>query len=38
MSMKCYICNHEMEKKVTAINTGWGNYKITVDSHQINIK
>lgn len=31
MSKKCYICNSEMEKKTTSINTGWGNYKLTVD-------
>lgn len=31
MSMKCYICDHDMEKKVTAINTGWGDYKLTVN-------
>ncbi|WP_265858993.1 helix-turn-helix domain-containing protein [Clostridium botulinum] len=29
--MKCYICDHEMEKKITAINTGWGDYKVTVN-------
>ncbi|MDU5723268.1 MAG: helix-turn-helix domain-containing protein [Clostridium butyricum] len=31
MGMKCYICDHEMEKKITAINTGWGDYKVTVN-------
>jgi hypothetical protein len=31
MSMKCYICNHDMEKKITSINTGWGDYKLTVN-------
>ena len=29
--MKCYICDHEMEKKITSINTGWGDYKVTVN-------
>lgn len=31
MSMKCYICNHDMEKKITSIDTGWGDYKLTVN-------
>ena len=31
MSKKCYICNTEMEKRITSINTGWGTYKLTVD-------
>ncbi len=31
MSKKCYICNSEMEKKTTSINTGWGQYKLTVE-------
>lgn len=31
MSMKCYICDHEMEEKITSINTGWGDYKLTVN-------
>jgi excisionase family DNA binding protein/YgiT-type zinc finger domain-containing protein len=31
MSMKCYVCNHEMEEKVTSINTGWGDYKVTIN-------
>ena len=30
MSMKCYICDHEMEEKTTSINTGWGDYKVTI--------
>ncbi|OSA88140.1 UNVERIFIED_ORG: DNA-binding protein [Clostridium botulinum] len=25
------MCDHEMEKKITAINTGWGDYKVTVN-------
>lgn len=29
--MKCYICNHDMEKKITSIDTGWGDYKLTVN-------
>jgi len=31
MSKKCFICNSEMEKKTTSINTGWGSYKLTVE-------
>lgn len=31
MSIKCYICDHEMEEKITSINTGWGDYRITVN-------
>ncbi|MCT8975111.1 helix-turn-helix domain-containing protein [Clostridium sp. CX1] len=31
MSMKCYICDHDMEEKITSINTGWGDYKLTVN-------
>lgn len=31
MSKICYICNTEMEKKTTSINTGWGQYKLTVE-------
>lgn len=31
MSMKCYICDNDMEEKITSINTGWGDYKITVN-------
>ncbi len=31
MSMKCYICDHDMEEKITSINTGWGEYKLTVN-------
>jgi len=31
MSKKCYICNSEMAKRITSINTGWGTYKLTVD-------
>ncbi|MDS0526070.1 helix-turn-helix domain-containing protein [Clostridium sp. SHJSY1] len=31
MSKMCYICNSEMEKKTTSVNTGWGAYKLTVD-------
>lgn len=31
MSMKCYICDHQMEEKVTSINTGWGKYKVTIN-------
>lgn len=31
MSMKCYICDHDMEEKVISINTGWGDYKLTVN-------
>ena len=27
----CYICNAEMEEKTTSINTGWGQYKLTVE-------
>ncbi|HOJ11461.1 MAG TPA: YgiT-type zinc finger protein [Clostridiales bacterium] len=27
----CYICNTEMEKKTVPINTGWGQYKLTVE-------
>ena len=29
--MKCYICDHDMEEKITSINTGWGEYKLTVN-------
>lgn len=31
MDKKCYICNSEMEKRTTSINTGWGDYKLTVE-------
>lgn len=31
MSKNCYICNTEMEQKQTSINTGWGQYKLTVE-------
>lgn len=31
MSMKCYICDHDMEEKIISINTGWGDYKLTVN-------
>ncbi|HYE12460.1 MAG TPA: helix-turn-helix domain-containing protein [Patescibacteria group bacterium] len=31
MSKKCYICNSEMEMKTTSINSGWGQYKLTVE-------
>ena len=31
MSKICYICNTQMEKKNTSINTGWGQYKLTVE-------
>jgi excisionase family DNA binding protein/YgiT-type zinc finger domain-containing protein len=31
MSKICYICNTEMEKRTTSINTGWGQYKLTVE-------
>jgi len=31
MSKICYICNTEMEKKTTSINTGWGQYKLIVE-------
>jgi len=31
MSKICYICNTEMEKKTTSIQTGWGQYKLTVE-------
>ena len=29
--MECYICDHEMEEIITSINTGWGDYKITIN-------
>ncbi|MDU4739469.1 helix-turn-helix domain-containing protein [Clostridium sp.] len=29
--MKCYICDHDMEEKIISINTGWGDYKLTVN-------
>ncbi|NKF08280.1 helix-turn-helix domain-containing protein [Clostridium gasigenes] len=25
------MCDHEMEEKITAINTGWGEYKVTIN-------
>ena len=31
MNKNCYICNTEMEQKQTSINTGWGQYKLTVE-------
>ncbi len=31
MSKNCYICNTKMEQKQTSINTGWGQYKLTVE-------
>jgi excisionase family DNA binding protein/YgiT-type zinc finger domain-containing protein len=31
MSKICYICKTAMEKKTTSINTGWGQYKLTVE-------
>ena len=30
MIKNCYICDTEMETKKTSINTGWGQYKLTV--------
>lgn len=35
MSMKCYICNHNIEKKVTSIDTDWGDCKLTVDDVRV---
>ena len=29
--MKCYICNHNMQEKIISINTGWGDYKTTIN-------
>ncbi len=31
MKKVCYICNTEMEKKTTKMETGWGKFKLTVD-------
>jgi len=34
MTKKCHICDVEMEKRKTTINTGWGEYKLTVEGVQ----
>lgn len=31
LNRKCFICGHEMNEVITSINTGWGNYKLTID-------
>ncbi|GAA6383532.1 hypothetical protein I2900191A2_21780 [Intestinibacter bartlettii] len=37
MTKKCCICNGDMNKKITSIQTGWGEYKLTIEGINANV-